>query len=285
MEEKFKEKISWTLSILDTIDFLAWRTKQLLGVSKTQMKEISKLAEKNIELKKEDVEKIKEINSKWLTPDQAMYKLRFFSEDYLNKEFDIFMNLVSNRYKNTLYSKIFNLKKGKWNSYGNGASFKELINNIDKLPNEVQMDNLVYDYENQVLIANELKLGAEKNEYQILKYSYLFLKLKEYNLVAKNTKFYLLFWTIDKKEINNNVLEEEISKLKDEKKKDFLTNNDILSNSQTIIFGNILWKDFIEFNEGFLNSLDSEKQETEIKLIEGLNNSLKEKKLIKKTMA
>ena len=295
--EKFKNKSNWTLTILDTIDFIAWRTKFLFGISKTTLykkaikfalqyknkkeEEIIKLFEK--ELKKErrearvqnEYDKAK--NNLYIDPEEAERRLRYFSEDILNKEFDIFINLISDEYLNTLYKKIFKLKRGNWNTFGNGMSFHEITKDIKKLANDMQMDNLAYDTKNKILVANELKLSASKNKDQILKYYYLFEKLKEFNLIDNKTQFYLLFLSVKNENINT-----EFAKIELEKNKNKKFKNIKLKDLEKINIANFTWFDLIDFNKKFLNNLEKTKQQTEIKLIEGFNNSLMEKYYIKK---
>jgi hypothetical protein len=97
----------------------------------------------------------------------------------------------------------------------------------------MQMDNLAYDFKNKILVANELKLGAKKNKDQILKYSYLFLKLKDNNLVDRNTKFYLLFLGVKNENIGNKDLKDEIKKNKNKK-----LNKEVQENVENIVIKN-----------------------------------------------
>ena len=56
IKEKMKNKINWGLTILDTIDFIAWRTKQLFGISKTELyKKAIKFTLKNKNLNEKEI--------------------------------------------------------------------------------------------------------------------------------------------------------------------------------------------------------------------------------------
>jgi replicative superfamily II helicase len=91
---------------------VADENKNLSEKEKIRLLEKDLQKERREAREKEKYGKIK--NNLYIDPIEAERRLRYFSEDYLNKEFDIFMNLVSDNYINFLYSKIFKLsKKGK----------------------------------------------------------------------------------------------------------------------------------------------------------------------------
>jgi hypothetical protein len=302
-DKKLSQKIPWTLSIQNTVDFLAWRTKQLFGISKTELikKTIKIVCQKeNINDEYKKVENIlknerrearvvnrysKSKSGLYIDPDEAMRRLRYFSEDYLNKEFDIFFNLVSDTYLNTFYSKIFSLKNGEWSTHGNGKSFKEFTLSVDsKFANILQMDNLAYNEKAKILIANELKLGAKAGKEQVLKYAYLFSKLKEFNLINKDDSFALLFIGTGEEIVTKNKIQTEVEFLKKENKKSKqkFIDKKIITIANNMMIKNITWLDIIQFNQEFLLGLNKKTQQTEIKLLQGFNSSLREKYLIQK---
>ncbi len=304
--KKLSEKISWTLSIQNTIDFLAWRTKQLLGISKTELikKVIRIVCEKeevddeykrveNILRKERRMARVSNTyvegkHGLYIDPDEALRRLRYFSEDYLNKEFDIFFNLVSDHYLDIFYSRFFPFQQGgEWSVHGNGKSFKEFTLPIDsRLANILQMDNLAYNEKAKILIANELKLGARAGKEQVLKYAYLFSQLKEFHLIHEDDTLVLLFIGLGDEVITREKVQEEIFFLQQKGKvsqQKFLK-KEVVEIANTMMIHTITWFDVIQFNETFLQKLDEKKQQTEIKLIQGFNQSLKEKYLIHKEM-
>lgn len=46
------------------------------------------------------------------SPREALRRAKYFSEDYLNKEFDIFWGLVSDAYLDQYYGQFFDIKPG-----------------------------------------------------------------------------------------------------------------------------------------------------------------------------
>ena len=57
----------------------------------------------------------------------------------------------------------------------------------------MQMDNLSYNPNEELLVANELKLGGKKNRDQILKYALMFRRLRDEKFIKPNTRFLILF--------------------------------------------------------------------------------------------
>jgi hypothetical protein len=91
---------------------------------------------------------------------EALRRAKFFSEDYLNKEFDIFWILVSDKFLDAFYRQFTQIKgAGQWATHGNSGLFKK-----STAIREMQMDNLSYNETEALLVANELKLGGKKNQ-------------------------------------------------------------------------------------------------------------------------
>src|SRR5206468_8858939 len=85
---------------------------------------------------------------------EVLRRAKFFSEDYLNKEFDIFWTLVSDKYLDAFYGQFTHIKGGgRWSAHGNSGLFQANTGII-----EMQMDTLGYNEKESLLVANELKL-------------------------------------------------------------------------------------------------------------------------------
>ena len=91
------------------------------------------------------IEKISTQNNQ--TPSQAKY----FSEEYLNKEFDIFLDLASNNYLDQPYGKFLNFPIGaSWPTHGNNGLFE-----TSTMMGEMQIDNDAYNSYAKILVANQ----------------------------------------------------------------------------------------------------------------------------------
>tara|TARA_R110002049_G_scaffold201885_1_gene372507 strand:+ start:2112 stop:2459 length:348 start_codon:yes stop_codon:yes gene_type:complete len=55
------------------------------------------------------------------------------------------------------------------------------------------MDNLAYNHDSNILVANELKLNGKKNPDQILKYSLMYNYLENKDFIKPKSDFLLLF--------------------------------------------------------------------------------------------
>ncbi|MFT4639666.1 MAG: hypothetical protein ACI8T1_002991 [Verrucomicrobiales bacterium] len=100
------------------------------------------------------------------SPREALRRAKFFSEDYLNKEFDIFWSLVRDHYLEAYYRLFTKIAGGgRWFTHGNSGLYAASTG-----IREMQMDNLSYNPDEGLLVANVIKLGGTKNRDQILKY-------------------------------------------------------------------------------------------------------------------
>ena len=291
------ETIPWTDGLSSMVEYMLWNTKSVLGISKTKFwkmiifqtnspefyalplseKEdfISSMLEKLIS-DNEAKEKYDKPKSGYCNPSEALRRSKYFSEDYLNKEFDIFINLCSDNYLNFLYSGFVELNhNGNWSTHGNNGIFWNSTGIVN-----MQMDNLAYNATENILIANELKLGAKKNKDQILKYCFMHTKLEELGFISKGSKFLLLFIS-DKKEQFD--LEYEIDNeiaFCQQSSKDFkhLLTDCHITKARSILIKSITWHELIDINCTYLKKLDKN-QQVEEKLLRGFNTSLKEKAL------
>ena len=109
-----KDKSYWTMGIAGITRLITWETQTVLGISKTTFRKnittrifdlcnITKQEQSKIDtiLSAEHKNEVESANAKTLyeepkknrliSPFEAQRRLRYFSEEYLNKEFDIFM--------------------------------------------------------------------------------------------------------------------------------------------------------------------------------------------------
>ncbi len=298
--ETLAEPISWSTGISNMLEWLLWSTNDILGITKTQYRKkivnwthdeaISDcdIAEKqqfvidkiNKELlESECLSRYEKPTSSIASPREALRRAKFFSEDYLNKEFDIFWSLVSDNYLDAYYREFVPLQGGgRWFTHGNSGLFA-CSTNIDAM----QMDNLSYNPSENILIANELKLGGKKNPDQILKYALMYRLLLERNFISPDTRFMLLFIG-DKLEpaLWSELIEKEIEYcLKSTKSTAKMAlNPDGLKIAKNAMYATTTWSNLISFNEKYTSSLDTQLQQVEQKLLWGFNETLLAKKFM-----
>lgn len=289
-----KDLIPWTTGLSNMVEFLAWEPQRVLGISKKQY--VNQIIEwaTSPELKDKSIEEIEEaisqkLNQKMHESEQletyskkttgicnareAVRRVKFFSEDYLNKEFDIFLSLCSDRYLNLFYAQFINFdQSGSWSTYGNSGIFE-----YSTELNAMFMDNLSYNHEANILIANELKLNGRKNADQILKYCLMYEYLLQTGFIYKGTQFLLLF-------IGGSVLKEDKQSLVDQEiamcqskpeKYQHLLRPELLEVINHLEVESITWQSLIEFNNRYLNN--NEICQVEQKLLQGFNQSLQSK--------
>lgn len=202
--------------------------------------------------------------------------------------------MASDRYVTEFYQNL-NLKiadgPGIWTTHAHGPLFEDTVD----LPKKMQIDNVAYNEQKKVLVANELKLNAKKNADQILKYAYLFSQLKKKGFVDANTTFNLLFISPQKsmgdeidlplliqKELlycdpppntqENAATKERRTRLKHLVDKEVVD----LAKSMTIKFTS--WEDMVKFNNVYLDNKDL--GQVEQKLLAGFNNTVSHKHLL-----
>lgn len=212
-----------------------------------------------------------------VSPTEALRRARFFSENYLNKEFDIFWGLVSDAYLDSFYSRLFPLPAGgRWFSHGNSGLFASSTQISD-----MQMDNLSYNHDMKILVANELKLGGKKNPDQILKYALMHKQLIERGFVHPDTRLVLCF--ISKESENHDwdaLIEEEIVYCQNSQKETAKRAIDCVGVARSIKFVSTSWMEILDFNLHYIRTLNPITQQVELKLINGFNQSLQEKRFL-----
>ena len=189
-----KEEIPWTTGLSNMVEFLVWEPQRVLGISKKQyvnqiikwatsqelknksVEEIEKAISQKLDQKMNESEQLETYSTKTTgicNAREAVRRVKFFSEDYLNKEFDIFLSLCSDTYLNLFYRQFINFEQsGSWSTHGNSGIF-EFSTELKAM----SMDNLSYNCRANVLVANELKLNGKKNADQILKYCLMYKHL------------------------------------------------------------------------------------------------------------
>lgn len=289
-----KEQLPWTTGLSNMAEFLVWEPQRVLGVSKKQyVRQIIKWAIQP-ELSGKSFAEIESIVNKKLTQEmqaseqletyskqttgicnarEAVRRMMFFSEDYLNKEFDIFLSLCSDVYLDLFYRQFMDFEQGgSWSTHGNSCLF-EYSTELKSMA----MDNLAYNHHANILVANELKLNGSKNADQILKYCLMYEHLLYKGFINKDTQFLLLFigskkLVGDKKSLVAQELDlcqrnpEKYQHLLKKTLQEVVAHVDIVSTT---------WAALIEFNEAYLTQATL--CQIERKLLQGFNQSLRKK--------
>ncbi|MBH0005135.1 hypothetical protein [Psychrobacter sp. SWN149] len=289
-----KDQLSWTAGLSNMVEFLAWEPQRILGITKKQyVRQIiewathPELTGKNIEEIEQSI--IKKLNTKMSESEQletystqtsgicnareAVRRVKFFSEDYLNKEFDIFLSLCSDVYLNLFYQQFISFEtSGSWSTHGNSGMFE----NSTELK-AMYMDNLAYNHQVNVLVANELKLAGRKNPDQILKYCLMYEHLLEKGFIEQGTKFLLLFIGGDALKQNKQTLVDRELALchKRPRKYQHLLRTELLEIVEHLEVASISWSALIKFNNRYLAENDT--CQVEQKLLQGFHQSLESK--------
>ena len=291
--DSLSDRIPWTTGVSSLVEHLLWDTKSILGISKTSLiRQIvqwvdgyedssSTLDEKTMYVNK----KLRELSaqtdssqrydkpkSSYCGPREALRRNKFFSEDYLNKEFDIFLGLANDDYLDSLYGRYLDFQSGgRWTTHGNGGLF-EYSTGIDQM----FMDNLAYNHDMRLLVANELKLGGKKNRDQLLKYSFMRLKLEEIEFIASDTEFLLLFIGDKHEQFElSSEIDNEIEYC-DTPKGEHLLNERIVEHARNMRVESLTWSELLSFNNDYAKNLGP-LQQVEEKLLSGFATTLNEK--------
>ena len=289
-----KDQISWTNSLSNMVEFLAWEPQRILGVSKKQyVRQIIEWAVQP-ELKDKSIEEIEQsvinkLNIKMSESEQletysiqttgicnareAVRRVMFFSEDYLNKEFDIFLSLCSDVYLDLFYQQFIVFEPNKsWSTHGNSGLFETSIE-----LKAMYMDNLAYNHQANLLVANELKLASRKNPDQILKYCLMYEHLLEKGFIEQGAKFLLLFIGGDAlKQNKQSLVDRELALChKRPRKYQHLLRKKLLEIVEHLEVASISWSALIEFNNRYLAENDT--CQVEQKLLQGFHQSLESK--------
>lgn len=292
-----EEQVPWTIGLSTLFEWATWQTQIVLGVSKTEYwkrivhetlraaadgateDEIVRRIDRQQKSEKRQnrassrVDPVK--SSGLIDPYEALRRVRYHSEDYLNREFDIFISLVGDKYLNEFYNRHFwPITSGAWSTHSNSTLLMENTRYY-----EMQFDNLAYNADARVLVANELKLGGRKNSDQILKHLSMFLELKRLGFVDKGTEFRMLFIGISRDRLGEKeeLLQREVDYCLKNSKEWFVRKQEqIMQAADGLELSAMSWEDFVAFNEQYLID-HSSADETLRKLIKGMNTSVLEK--------
>ncbi len=292
--DSLADRISWTTGVSNMLDWLTWSTSGVLGITKTQywkriiawtqddavrdrtpQEKLNYVRQKlDEELKRsEQSERYARPASTIASAREALRRTKFFSEDYLNKEFDIFWILVSDEYLDSFYRQFTHIHGGgRWSTHGNGGLFQ-----CSTAIKEMQMDNLSYNETEALLVANELKLGGKKNSDQILKYALMFKRLRDKKFIVPQSRFLLLFIGKAKKDSDwQAAIQAEISFCRNTSKSTARAacQPDVIEIANAAGYGSTSWGELIEFNKAYAAKLDPKLRQVEQKLLWGFNESL-----------
>lgn len=210
-----KDRISWTAGLAGVIRMLTWETKNALGIDKTELqrhaihhadamrgyklmskeelKEITDLINKRVnktEVSKANVEGLfdEPKTGMLINPIEAQRRLRIFSEEFLNKEFDVFASLLPNHVITDYLSNHFAIRKeSEWTIVGSSNDFEASTG-----MKFMYMDTLAYSHNTSTLVAIELKMDSPLGKDQLLKYCFMAAYLEQRGMIAPNTNFKIL---------------------------------------------------------------------------------------------
>ena len=165
------DSIPWTTGLSNMVEFLAWGTSNVLGVSKKEYAkqiiewatndemrglsttEIAKNIDSKLKTLLEQTEQLDRYSKKSTgicAAREALRRVKYFSEDYLNKEFDIFLSLVSDAYLDNFYKQYIDFELNhSWSTHGNSGLF-EYSTELTAM----FMDNLAYNVSSNDLSPN-----------------------------------------------------------------------------------------------------------------------------------
>jgi hypothetical protein len=291
---------SWTTGVSNMLEWLTWSTDNVLGVTKSiyTKQVVDWCLEKrgatpaavlqHVKNKLAEATALSDVSERYAptkytiaSAREALRRSKYFSEDYLNKEFDIYWTLVSDIYLDAFYGRFTRVRGGGgWYTHGNSGLF-EYSTRIK----EMQMDNLSYNPDERLLVANELKLGGKKNKDQILKYALMLKLLKERDFVLPDTRLLLLFISDKAEKLDKeSLIAEEMTYCKLVAKSTTLAAcaPDVVALARQSECESISWNSIISFNDTYLAKLDPKAQQVERKLLTGFNETLAGKKLLQK---
>jgi len=289
-----KNQVSWTTGLTNMVEFLAWEPKQILGITKKQyvrqiiewatdpelagksLEEIEQSIIKKLTAKMHESEQLETYSTKTTGichPREATRRVMFFSEEYLNKEFDIFLSLCSDVYLDLFYQQFVTFSTGgTWSTHGNSGLFE-----TSTALKAMYMDNLAYNHQSNILIANELKFNGRKNPDQILKYCVMYEHLLEKGFIDKGATFLLLF-------IGGDALEHSKQRLVDRelalchkrpKKYQHLLRKELLDIVDHLQVASLTWSSLVAFNDRYL--AENNVCQVEQKILQGFRQSLQSK--------
>lgn len=217
-----KDSEPWTMGLAGLLRLVTWQTASVLGISKTKYRkavvkwtvevfkgyveeedfDFSEIESKAGSLvERNSAEQVQEANPEegevyekpktglMVAPYEAQRRLRYFDEEYLNKEFDIFMALLPDQTLTQYLNQFFDLpERNRWSVFGN-------TNDIEQSTGIKYMvfDTLAYSHETKTLVALELKVDAPPSKDQVYKYAFLMADLESQGMIAEGSTFHLLF--------------------------------------------------------------------------------------------
>ncbi len=230
--DHLKDGVSWTSGLAGVIRLLTWETETALGISKTQLQKrvldhvfesceneilskekfdaiVSQLETKTrLEIESATAENLYDKPKKGIliNPIEAQRRIRLFSEEFLNKEFDVFMSLLPSSVLSDYLSLHFNIsRESQWSIIGSSNDFEASTD-----MKFMYMDTLAYAHNTSALVALELKMDSDIGKDQILKYCFMAAYLEFKGFIAKDTTFHILIVG------NDSSLTDELSSLRSE---------------------------------------------------------------------
>ena len=206
-----KEQLPWTMGLAGLARLVTWETKNVLGVSKNELvekiigwvlefqgerneetgppneKEILEYCKKRMDGEKANSE-VDELyaekkNGLLISPMEAQRRMRCFSEEFLNKEFDVFLSLlpdhVINNYLKSFFPSV--CKEAKWNLFGLSNDFETAVS-----IKYMYHDTLLYSQETSHLVSIELKFDTDLSDNQLLKYAFMMADLESQGKIDKD---------------------------------------------------------------------------------------------------
>jgi|GEM_PF-1641514 len=201
----------WCDGLVGLVKWLVWHTENVTGKSKNATyKQVITESLKQLELdESEQARLLKAFDAivkgevkdttpenkydsyrteKFIHPFEATRRIRYFSEDFLNKEFDIFCALLPNDLLHRYLATHFELDAGgRWQIFGNSNDLEFTTNILF-----MQVDTLAYNPKTSTLTALELKIDAEVGLQQVLKYCFMQAALEDRGLIHKDNTLKLL---------------------------------------------------------------------------------------------
>lgn len=291
--ESLSDQIPWTTGVSNLVEHLLWDTKAVLGISKTELIKLivrwldeecdrTSTVDQRINFVKKKLDGLiaqtdncqpyDKPRASYCGPREALRRNRYFSEDYLNKEFDIFLGLSSDEYLDSLYGRFLDYPTGgRWATHGNSGLFE-----YSTLINKMMIDNLAYNDDRRILIANELKLGGKKNRDQLIKYSFMRLRLEDIGFIAPGTRFLLLF--IGDRHVQFDLpseIDKEIEYCRTVKGAHLLDER-VVENARNMHVASMTWMELVSINDEYATGLDPKRQ-VEEKLLSGFAATLRDK--------
>src|SRR5581483_5015599 len=264
------EPIPWSTAVSHLVEWLAWNPKHILGVSKLEYarqiidwiegsavrngprdKKIDYVKRKLKELPcGEPCERYAPYKYTVASSREAVRRTKFFSEAYLNEEFDIFWSLVSDKYLDAFYRQFTHISGGgKWSTHGDSGLFQ-----ASTRVRNMEIDNLSYNEREAFLVANELKLGGQKNSDQILKYAWVFKELREREFIVPESRLLLLFIVVTDNDSQWEAqIKQELAFCENSSKSTARAacQPDVVEIARSAEIKSMTWSDVIKFNEKY----------------------------------